>query len=306
MITLAIDTSAGPSVAFIQIAEVASPHAVPAPGTVAGAGVGGGAVPWRARVLAERTDLHTRKHAEFVGLAIRELQEEIGLPVGGGRLERAAGGKRLDCADGEKPGSAARHAPDLRPDRVVVGVGPGPFTGLRAGIAAGIGYGVGAGIPVVGVRSHDAIAYTALLAGVTGQLVVATDARRKEVYATTYLLEPSKNQSTNTSANPSRAGAKPSRAGARVIAGPGVFAPADLHIPAGAHRAGLGFDLYPDVLGAPTLTGEGFTNPSAGALGCVATTGPGEVGVGGGDDLGALWPPTPLYLREPDAQPRRA
>src|SRR5699024_8130647 len=49
-----------------------------------------------------------------------------------------------------------------RPDAVVVGLGPGPFTGLRAGIAAGIGAALGAGVPVHGVVSHDALALRAL------------------------------------------------------------------------------------------------------------------------------------------------
>ncbi|CMP51954.1 ribosomal-protein-alanine acetyltransferase rimI [Mycobacterium tuberculosis] len=42
-------------------------------------------------------------------------------------------------------------------DAVVVGCGPGPFTGLRAGMASAAAYGHALGIPVYGVCSLDAI-----------------------------------------------------------------------------------------------------------------------------------------------------
>ena len=43
-------------------------------------------------------------------------------------------------------------------DAVVVGLGPGPFTGLRVGIATAAALGDGLGIPVHGVPSHDGLA----------------------------------------------------------------------------------------------------------------------------------------------------
>lgn len=62
-------------------------------------------------------------------------------------------------------------------DAVVVGCGPGPFTGLRAGMATAAAYGHALGIPVHGVCSLDAIGvYT------TGDALVVTDARRREIY----------------------------------------------------------------------------------------------------------------------------
>ncbi|MCV7409213.1 tRNA threonylcarbamoyladenosine biosynthesis protein TsaB [Mycobacterium florentinum] len=66
-------------------------------------------------------------------------------------------------------------------DAVVVGCGPGPFTGLRAGIATAAAYGHALGIPVHGVCSLDAIG-----ALTTGDTLVVTDARRREVYWARY------------------------------------------------------------------------------------------------------------------------
>jgi tRNA threonylcarbamoyl adenosine modification protein YeaZ len=75
---------------------------------------------------------------------------------------------------------------------VVVGRGPAPFTGLRVGIAAAIAFAEGVGKPLLGVVSHDAIAFAALTgpnavtASRTNPLLITTDARRKEVYWSLY------------------------------------------------------------------------------------------------------------------------
>lgn len=66
---------------------------------------------------------------------------------------------------------------------VVVGVGPGPFTGLRVGVVTARVLGAALGIPVLGVCSLDAMA---LASGLEGPFHVATDARRKEVYVADY------------------------------------------------------------------------------------------------------------------------
>ncbi|PJE19819.1 MAG: tRNA (adenosine(37)-N6)-threonylcarbamoyltransferase complex dimerization subunit type 1 TsaB [Mycobacterium sp.] len=66
-------------------------------------------------------------------------------------------------------------------DAVVVGCGPGPFTGLRAGMASGAAYGHALGIPVHGVCSLDAIGVLT-----AGETLVVTDARRREVYWARY------------------------------------------------------------------------------------------------------------------------
>lgn len=66
-------------------------------------------------------------------------------------------------------------------DAVVVGCGPGPFTGLRVGMATAAAYGHALGVPVRGVCSLDAIG------GETrGEVLVVTDARRREVYWARY------------------------------------------------------------------------------------------------------------------------
>ncbi|MEU0495437.1 tRNA (adenosine(37)-N6)-threonylcarbamoyltransferase complex dimerization subunit type 1 TsaB [Mycobacterium sp. NPDC006124] len=64
---------------------------------------------------------------------------------------------------------------------VVVGCGPGPFTGLRVGMATGAAYGHALGLPVFGVCSLDAIGVDT-----TGDVLVVTDARRREVYWARY------------------------------------------------------------------------------------------------------------------------
>jgi tRNA threonylcarbamoyl adenosine modification protein YeaZ len=68
-------------------------------------------------------------------------------------------------------------------DAVVVGCGPGPFTGLRVGMASAAAYGHALGIPVRGVCSLDGIGVDASTAA---DLLVVTDARRREVYWARY------------------------------------------------------------------------------------------------------------------------
>ena len=85
---------------------------------------------------------------------------------------------------------------------IAVGVGPGPFTGLRVGLVTARTMGWALEIPVYGVCTLDVLAAQAMDQGLD-EFVVATDARRKEVYAAHY------------------------RDGHRV-AGPEVVAPADL------------------------------------------------------------------------------
>ena len=66
------------------------------------------------------------------------------------------------------------------PKQVVVGMGPGPFTGLRVGISFAHTFGLARNIPVVGVCSLDAIAID------QNEYTVAIDARRKEIYWARY------------------------------------------------------------------------------------------------------------------------
>lgn len=121
----------------------------------------------------------------------------------------------------------AGHAlPDL--DAIVCGVGPGPFTGLRAGMATAGALGHALGLPVHPVCTLDAIA-----AGTTGRLLVTTDARRRELYWATYAD------------------------GVR-LTNPAVDRPAD--VPADAPRR-AGTTLYADVLTMPH-TGEEYPTPA--------------------------------------------
>ena len=66
------------------------------------------------------------------------------------------------------------------PDQVIVGMGPGPFTGLRVGIAFAQSFALARQIPVIGICSLDAIEI--------GQenYIAAIDARRKEIYWARY------------------------------------------------------------------------------------------------------------------------
>ena len=104
-------------------------------------------------------------------------------------------------------------------DAVVVGCGPGPFTGLRAGMATAAAYGHALSIPVHGVCSLDAIGVRT-----TGDTLVVTDARRREVYWARY------------------------RDGVRT-AGPAVNAPAD--VDAGTARAVAGSPEHAAMFGLP-------------------------------------------------------
>jgi tRNA threonylcarbamoyl adenosine modification protein YeaZ len=128
-------------------------------------------------------------------------------------------------------------------DAVVVGCGPGPFTGLRVGMATAAAYGHALGIPVHGVCSLDAIGIDT-----TGDALVVTDARRREVYWARY------------------------RDGVRVD-GPAVNAPVDVPADAQAvagspHHAGL-FDLprlspvYPTAAGLVRVLADWTAEPAA-------------------------------------------
>ncbi|WP_027940947.1 tRNA (adenosine(37)-N6)-threonylcarbamoyltransferase complex dimerization subunit type 1 TsaB [Amycolatopsis taiwanensis] len=139
-------------------------------------------------VLAERVTLDARAHGELIMPHARDALQEAGVALG-----------ELDA--------------------IVCGVGPGPFTGLRAGIATAAALGHALGLNAYPVCSLDAIA-----AGVdTGEpFLVVTDARRREVYWAAY------------------------DASGKRVDGPCVQTPADLgHTVA----AGDGGRLYADRLG---------------------------------------------------------
>ena len=71
---------------------------------------------------------------------------------------------------------------------VCVGRGPGSFTGVRIAMATAKGIAQALGVGLVGVSTLDAIAWNAQAAGVRGDLLVAADAMRKEVYPARFAL----------------------------------------------------------------------------------------------------------------------
>ncbi|MEP7020297.1 MAG: tRNA (adenosine(37)-N6)-threonylcarbamoyltransferase complex dimerization subunit type 1 TsaB [Pseudonocardiales bacterium] len=179
-------------------------------------------------VRAERVTLNSRGHGEFLAPAIAECLVEAGAV----------------------------------PDElvaIVAGTGPGPFTGLRVGLVSAAVMADVLGIPTYGVCSLDAIA-----GDHQGTLLVATDARRKEVYWARYVD------------------------GVRVE-GPAVSRPADVRV-ACAEMAGAGARLYADDLGLPFFNQD---YPSAAALVRRAAD---RIHAGAPSEI-----LTPLYLRRPDA-----
>lgn len=75
-------------------------------------------------------------------------------------------------------------------ERIVVGVGPGGFTGLRIGLATALALGQALGAEVVGASSLEALAEG--IADISGAEVVVpvTDARRREVFTAAYRVAP--------------------------------------------------------------------------------------------------------------------
>lgn len=140
---------------------------------------------------------------------------------------------------------------------IVCGAGPGPFTGLRVGIMTAAALGDGLGVGVHAVCSLDAIAHE-----VGEGVLVATDARRREVYWARY-----------------------NGAGAR-LTGPHVARPGDVPtagVPRAAGAAASLLDLPVVAPAHPGVVGLVAVAASAVRSGAPAV------------------PVTPLYLRRPDA-----
>ncbi|MFE3326159.1 tRNA (adenosine(37)-N6)-threonylcarbamoyltransferase complex dimerization subunit type 1 TsaB [Streptomyces sp. NPDC059176] len=184
-------------------------------------------------VVAEATQVDARRHGELLLPAVDRVL--------------AAAGLKLDAVTG-----------------LVVGVGPGPYTGLRVGLVTAVTFGSALGVPVHGLCTLDGLAYASRL---DGPFVVATDARRKEVYWARY-------------------------DGFRGRRGePAVDRPAEIaEQVAGLPAVGAGALLYPEVF----RDARAPEHQSAAALASLAVE-----KLAAGEEMLA---PQPLYLRRPDAQ----
>lgn len=193
-----------------------------------------------------------------ITVAVHDGEQIVGEAFGEGAM---AHGELLAPAIRDAMAQAGAAMSDLTD--VAVGVGPGPFTGLRVGVVTALTLGSTLGLTTHGVCSLDIVAADV---EADGEFLVATDARRKEVYWARY-------------ASPLQR-----------IAGPDVAKPADLaalypELPA----YGRGAHLYDGVL-RPAGTGA---DPRAAALARIVVAGHAtEV------------PLEPLYLRRPDAVPQ--
>lgn len=156
---------------------------------------------------------------------------------------------------------------------VAVGVGPGPFTGLRVGVVTALTLGSTLGITTHGVCTLDVLAAELTQeSAIEDEFLVATDARRKEVYWAHY--RPADHSADHW---------------AERLDGPHVSYPADLaELHAGMPVVGRGAALYPDALSVL----DGPLDPSAAALARAVVAG----------SVHEL-PLEPLYLRRPDATP---
>jgi tRNA threonylcarbamoyl adenosine modification protein YeaZ len=188
------------------------------------------------RVLARADQVDARRHGELLLPSVD-------------RVLREAGRKLTEVTD------------------IAAGVGPGPYTGLRVGLATAEAFGAALGVPVHGLCTLDGIAHAA---GLDTPFVVATDARRKEVYWARY-------------------------ADARTRQGePAVDRPADLAgTVAGLPAVGAGARLYAD-----TFTGVREDLPEHQSAAALAELAVEKLAAGSGGFL----QPRPLYLRRPDAQ----
>ena len=188
-------------------------------------------------VLAESTVVDARRHGELLAPGIEDV------------LARAGAGV-ADLTD------------------VVVGVGPGPFTGLRVGVVTARVMGAALGVPVHGVCGLDALAAAA---AVEGAFLVATDARRREVYWARY-------------ASPA------SRLTDPAVDKPDVVATAHPGVPVVGQGAVLYPDAFPDARAPELMSGAALASLAVARLAAGAV----------------MLAPEPMYLRRPDAQPQAA
>lgn len=154
---------------------------------------------------------------------------------------------------------------------VAVGLGPGPFTGLRVGIATAAAMAHALDIPVYATCSLDVLAARHVNSAPLG---IATDARRREVYWAAYDEKGERLEGPNVDV-PATAAGRLRAAGSTTVAGEGAV-------------------LYRDAF-AELHVIDNALYPQAGMLIEVVAA---RVREGAASD--AL---RPLYLRRPDAVP---
>ena len=194
------------------------------------------------RVVSEAFALDARRHGELLAPMIAKVMADAGVARG-----------------------------DL--SAVAVGVGPGPYTGLRVGVVTARVLGSVLGVPVHGVCSLDVIA-AAVSAGPGREFLVASDARRKEVYWARY------------------------DAAGRRVAGPAVGQASSIPGAADLAVAGAGGQLYPEAFGE--VIGPAY--PGAGVLCGLVAQAPGAPSPAVPSSGPPLLAAEPLYLRRPDAR----
>lgn len=195
-------------------------------------------------VVGRFASADTRSHAEVLAPAVRGVLADAGVA-----------GTELDA--------------------IIAGVGPGPFTGLRAGLVTARMLGFAWDVALHGVMSLDALAFDAVAGSAAlpgAEFLVGTDARRGEVYWAAYRA-------------PAQGGILP-----ELLDGPHVGPAAGL--PGSRPVIGRAAGLYPEDLdGVPGFT---TADPDAASLGLVAHA---RLLAGR-----SLLDTSPLYLRESDAQ----
>jgi tRNA threonylcarbamoyl adenosine modification protein YeaZ len=205
-------------------------------------------------VLAETTTVDARRHGELLASSIDAVLAE----AGAGRLDITA---------------------------VAAGTGPGPYTGLRAGLVTARVLGSALGVPVYGVCTLDVVAADVASTGTAAGkgFIVATDARRREVYWARYDADGRRLDGPAVGFPDDVAGTVVAGTVAETAAGRAANSP-------GILTAGMGALLYPGVLGEPIEP----CYPAAGTLAGIAARqlAAGEPGSGA----------EPIYLRRPDAR----
>jgi len=189
------------------------------------------------RVVSEAFAVDARRHSELLVPMIAKVMADVGASRG-----------------------------DLT--AVAVGVGPGPYTGLRVGVVTAKVLGAVLALPVHGVCSLDVIAAEVPPGR---EFLVATDARRKEVYWARY------------------------DAAGRRVQGPSVGRASSIPGAAKLAAAGIGGQLYPDAFGGALRPAYPDARTLCGIVAGALARRP-----------GAARPPLlaaePLYLRRPDAR----